>query len=293
MSNSQAPNGRPVKSMSSKLLTMRFMQRAAASSSGLPKSSEQASDTLPPKRRKVSSAPSEINHFSDSHALQAATDAEEKKRAEAIDRLAENAGETKWVLSYFGAEGMLADGNKGLQVLAASYSDIDHDGSNTRTTDSLGRRSFGRFNKDLEKQQKANSDGDSSSQSGEEEASGSDGQDEAGTDDSSVELLRQSRSESIQEEKKKKKAQRKAEKIGAAQVAEKEKFKEVKLNKLSSISGAGGAGGKSSVVRSEITCYSCGQKGHRKAECPLNMRRKRRRGEGDDLPETQALQLDY
>lgn len=126
------------------------MQRAAASSSGSPTSSEQTSDTPPSKRRKTSSAPSELNQFCDFHALQAAADAEEKKRAEAIDRLAENAGETKWVLSYFGAEGMSADGNKGLQVLAASYSDIDHEGSNTRTTDSLGRRSFGRFNKDLE-----------------------------------------------------------------------------------------------------------------------------------------------
>ncbi|KAL9044278.1 MAG: hypothetical protein Q9214_002570 [Letrouitia sp. 1 TL-2023] len=278
MSNSQTPNGRPVKSMSSKLLTMRFMQRAAASSSGSPTSSEQTPDTPPSKRRKISSAPSEINQFSDFHALKAATDAEEKKRAEAIDRLAENAGETKWVLSYFSAEGTSSDGNKGLQVLAASYSDIDHEGSNTRATDSLGRRSFGRFNKDLEKQQKGNTDDISSSQSGEEETSGSDGQDEAETDDSSTELPRQSRNEILQEAKKKKKARRKAEKVEAAQMAEKGKVKEVKLNKLSSISGAGGAGGKSNVVRSEITCYSCGQKGHRKAECPLNTRRKAAQG---------------
>ncbi|KAI4211882.1 MAG: hypothetical protein LQ351_005373 [Letrouitia transgressa] len=293
MSNSQMPNGRPVKSMSSKLLTMRFMQRAAASSSGSPTSSEQTPDTPPSKRRKIVSASSETNQFSDFHALQAAADVEEKKRAEAIDRLAENAGETKWVLSYFGAEGMSADGNKGLQVLAASYSDIDLEGSNTKTTDSLGRRSFGRFNKDLEKQQKATMVDDSSLQSDEEDILESDGSNDAETDDSSAELLRQLKSETLQEAQIERKAQRKAEKVEAARMAEKGKFKEVKLNKLSSISGAGGAGRESSVVRSEIICYSCGQKGHRKAECPLKIRRKRRRGEGDDLLETQALQLDY
>lgn len=51
------------------------------------------------------------------------------------------------------------------------------------------------------------------------------------------------------------------------------KSKEVKLSQLSSISGGGGGGGGKGAGNGEremsrIECYQCGEKGHRKKDCP-------------------------
>lgn len=72
-------------------------------------------------------------------------DEEEQKRQKALERLAEEAGETKWVLST--VNGGAEAGKTGLRVAKAGYSDIDQD---AWTPAGLGRRSFGKFNKELE-----------------------------------------------------------------------------------------------------------------------------------------------
>lgn len=63
----------------------------------------------------------------------------------AFERLAEEAGETKWVLSTMGKVAEVA--TAGLRVAKAEYSDIDQDAWKPA---SVGRRSFGKFNKELE-----------------------------------------------------------------------------------------------------------------------------------------------
>ncbi|KAF3407392.1 hypothetical protein DPV78_001322 [Talaromyces pinophilus] len=92
--------GKPSKTMSSRLLTMKFMQRAAASSSPAP---VEDSETPSPKRQRLSTEPATTPRpTSDLDAVNAALAAEDQRRADAIARQAAEAGETNWVLDFEG-----------------------------------------------------------------------------------------------------------------------------------------------------------------------------------------------
>lgn len=123
------------------------MQRAAASTPpSTPHSQSRNTDTPPSKRRKASDTPSSAAAPStESQLLQVALEEEEGKREKAIARLAEEAGETKWVLSI--ADGRPGEGKTGLRVATAGYSDIDQEAWRPAV---VGRWSFGKFNRDLE-----------------------------------------------------------------------------------------------------------------------------------------------
>ncbi|CEJ59892.1 hypothetical protein PMG11_08493 [Penicillium brasilianum] len=88
------------KTMSSRLLTMKFMQRAAASAATKEPQSPAASDGKhTPKRPRLSTEPdSPSTPQSDLEAIAAALAAEEEKRREAMARQAAEAGESEWVL---------------------------------------------------------------------------------------------------------------------------------------------------------------------------------------------------
>lgn len=123
------------------------MQRAAAS---YPPCTPQIPDCPPSKRRKTSNDPSQITTPSaDAQAFQAAADAEEAKRTAAIERIAAEAGETKWVLSTADTE-RANTADKKLQFLTAGYSDIDQDIQAAERQNSTGRRRFGRFIDEIE-----------------------------------------------------------------------------------------------------------------------------------------------
>ena len=122
------------------------MQRAAASTPFLPQSQARTSDTPEPKRQIFSAAPSRTTTSnSDSWLIQFASAEEEEKRERAIERLAEEAGETNWVLDAVNGNG--GNGGEGLRVTRAGYSDIDRESWRSTT---IGRRSFGKFNQELE-----------------------------------------------------------------------------------------------------------------------------------------------
>lgn len=130
------------------------MQRAAASS---PITTPQTSEGPSSKRQKTSNdQPPIVSPVSDAEAYQAAARAEDSKRAAAIEKLAAEAGETKWVLSTAdgssATNGTSANGtdNRKLRFLTTGYSDIDQETQTVARRDHHGRRSFGRFNKDLE-----------------------------------------------------------------------------------------------------------------------------------------------
>ncbi|KAL8701133.1 MAG: hypothetical protein Q9201_005074 [Fulgogasparrea decipioides] len=279
MSGPHTPSGRPPATMSSRLLAMKFMQRAAASASP---TTPQTPDGPPSKRQKISNdqTPSTTPTV-DAEAYQAAVDAEDAKRAAAIERMAAEAGETKWVLST--AEAKASNGTaKGterkLRFLTAGYSDIDQGITTVGRQDLSGRRSFGRFNKDLEKQQHGTTDSDSSSSSfGDDREHGDTYSKDEGTDDDTdptAALIRQSREEALRRTKAEAKAKKKAEKAGKAERAlevEDRRGRVVKLNKLSSISGGNDRG------RAEIECHFCGQKGHMKRDCPKKAKIKRQK----------------
>ena len=123
------------------------MQRAAASTPlSTPQSQPHTPDAPPPKRQKISAAPAPTAApHSDLQLIQAALTEEEERREKAVEKLAEEAGETKWVLSTAdGEEGSVVGG---LRVAKAGYADIDQEAWSPAM---VGRRSFGNLNMGLE-----------------------------------------------------------------------------------------------------------------------------------------------
>lgn len=160
------------KTMSSRLLTMKFMQRAAASSStsSPTASSPQNSDVPSQKRRKTDhgSTPtkSDVDALADQRAIQAALASEETKRQIALDRQAAEAGDTRWTLSFEEQSrvGSTKVREVPIRVVEMGWSGIDSPSGRqsfvTEKSESgsedderpamVGRRSFGKFNKVVE-----------------------------------------------------------------------------------------------------------------------------------------------
>ncbi|KAL9598297.1 MAG: hypothetical protein Q9219_004598 [cf. Caloplaca sp. 3 TL-2023] len=247
-------------------MTMKFMQRAAASS---PTSTTETADGNPSKRRKISKDESPMTTpGTDVLAVQTAVDAEDAKRAAVMEKIAAEAGETKWVLSTSDPEKSNGTARK-LRFLSAGYSDIDQDDEIIGRPSSLGRRSFGRLNNNAKKQQDI-SPNNPLSTSADEDDSGTRYSEDDDTHDITdpTEIL--IREEAFRSAKAERKAKKMVEEATATRVAEKRRGKEIKLSRLSSISGGGGA---------MIECHFCGQKGHKKADCPRKAKIKRRREE--------------
>ncbi|KAL8943702.1 MAG: hypothetical protein Q9216_000901 [Gyalolechia sp. 2 TL-2023] len=247
------------------LKNTKFMQRAATS---IPPSTPQILDAPPSKRRKTSNNPSPITTpNADAQAYHAAIDAEEAKRNAAIERIAAEAGETKWVFSTAETE-RAQTADKKLQFLTAGYSDIDQDIQTTERQSWIGRRNFGRFGHEMKKQQGITVDSVSSS-SANESPQGDTYSDDEGTHDSTDPTEASIRKDTLQRANAERKTMKPIRRAEAARLAKGRRSKEVKLNQLSSISGGGGGG-------SGIECHFCGQKGHKKANCPGKAKQKRR-----------------
>ncbi len=123
------------------------MQRAAASTPPTTSQSEsQGAETPLTKRQKTSHTPtSAATPNLEQQLIQAALSEEEGKREKAIERLAAEAGETKWVLSTLNVGA--GEDKQGLRIETTGHSDVDQDAWRPAT---VGRRSFGRFNRELE-----------------------------------------------------------------------------------------------------------------------------------------------
>ncbi|KAL3463661.1 hypothetical protein BJX64DRAFT_115250 [Aspergillus heterothallicus] len=110
MTRSSPSTPKAEKNMSSRLLTMKFMQRAAASSAAKESSQPESasnSQASTPKKRRVSPSPAgspSATRPSDMEAISAAIAEEEEKRREAIARQAAEAGESEWFIDYDGAD---------------------------------------------------------------------------------------------------------------------------------------------------------------------------------------------
>lgn len=130
------------------------MQRAAVTNDA----SESTLDQPSSKRRKVAGLQS--GSSTDLQMIRAAMASEELKRAEAMERQAERAGETRWFLSFQDeSQGTLATGAsttaKGLQVIQTGFASIDEVPSRTgdkevkadypRQARGVGRMNFGNF----------------------------------------------------------------------------------------------------------------------------------------------------
>ncbi|KAJ5181340.1 hypothetical protein N7491_000892 [Penicillium cf. griseofulvum] len=202
MAGSSSPAGKPEKTMSSNLLTMKFMRRAAAAKETQSPSSDSSSHNS--KRPRLSTE-AESPRTSDMDAIAAALAAEEEKRQQAVARAAAEAGETHWVLDVPSTP----QSTQQPMVLAADSLDADDD------TYSGGRRAYGNFKRKERKPQTTPS------------KEGEDGEDEDDYDD---EIINPSNPQEV--EKMMEKARLKAE-------AKARGTSRQKLSELTSISGSG------------------------------------------------------
>ncbi|KAH8889370.1 hypothetical protein GQ53DRAFT_748459 [Thozetella sp. PMI_491] len=136
----------PTKTMSARLMTMKFMQRAAASESSSP--ATPPVDKHSDKRRKVSYSPATASPSTplfDMKAAKAAMQEEEKKREEAVAKLAQQLGDSHWVL-----EGPMPGSRRApsapLNVVQVGFAQIDSadiSDNETRAATTQGKKSFG------------------------------------------------------------------------------------------------------------------------------------------------------
>lgn len=150
------------KTMSSRLMTMKFMQRGAAAAAvagtGSPEANSPAtprSDDGSAKRQKFAHTPSAASSpatpLYDQKAIQAALEEEEKKRRAAIEKRAAELGDSHWVLE--GAAALPTKGSRPLlNVVQVGFAQIDYPGAPAGDDDPFdsgsapGQTQFRRFN---------------------------------------------------------------------------------------------------------------------------------------------------
>lgn len=256
------------------------MQRAAASS---PSTSSSNPSEPPSKRQRLSTGASPVTPSAEAQAVHDALAAEELKRSQAVDRAAADAGESKWVLSFH--DDQPSHVQTPLRIISAGYSTIDSatsapqredddDDAYTTRPSLPGRRSFGKFNKTIERQQ--NPDLSSSPPESESDADEDEDDEEGDGDDPAganpmIHQMRKDASERIRSERK---ARKKADQAELARLAAERRTKEVNLNKSGGISN----GGRASSSNAGMECFQCGERGHKKQDCPKLKSRSQRRG---------------
>ena len=128
----------PPKSMSSRLLSMKFIQRAAASA---PTPTSPSNEDQSSKRRKLShgtSANAGVESLVDQQAIQAAIDEGERKREEALVKHAADSGDARWVLNIpHNVPGLGGHAHTPLNVVQVGYAQIDSVDSSGQGADSL------------------------------------------------------------------------------------------------------------------------------------------------------------
>lgn len=240
-----APSKSGPKVMSNRLAGMKFMQRTGAAPS---------TPSQPPAKKQ---------RLSNGSALGSpATPNEQDSSAQQ--------GETKWYLSFKAPEAPVAQSP--LRIVSAGYSSLDATGRAGEDEDEEpapraipGRKSFGKFNRKIEKAQNPDLSSSSDSESGDE------GEDE-GSEDGEVEddptgvkaLIAQGRKEAADRARAERKAKKKEKEADSKKLAEERRKKEIDLNRVTGISGGGGSSGSAA----NIECYYCKKKGHRKQDCP-------------------------
>ncbi|KAK3313508.1 hypothetical protein B0H66DRAFT_606764 [Apodospora peruviana] len=291
------------KTMSSRLLTMKFMQRGAAQAATA--ASDAGSPTTPrtddeegsaSKRRKVSgAAPSAPNTpitpatpLYDQKALQAAMEEEDRKRKAAIEKRAAELGDSHWVLD--GVSASPKNGSRSLNIVQVGFAQIDYPAGRQVSADSPEEEEvivpaparFRQFNmkksKVHNKQEDESSDGDDEDDDNSSDSSDDDNDSEdmaspaaSRRKDESDRGRRNSAAASADAGHKRARSsvstKRSEERKKAQMLASQRRKKDVKLNNLTSISSAGSS---EAFQRQspKFTCHRCGKPGHKAASCP-------------------------
>ncbi|UPX19970.1 uncharacterized protein EKO05_0010218 [Ascochyta rabiei] len=254
-------SGNTPKSMSNRLMTMKFMQRSAAKNVASASSPTTANG---PASKKV-----RLSHggsaAADQQILQSALAEEAKRQQEAVDKAAQYTGETKWVLSY--KDPLEGKRGEGLHVRQAGFAELDaEDGEDDDDDDEPAqpiRKQYGGGVKKAEKPVFENAEGSE----GETEPSSEDDYD---SDDPTAELIRETKRDMSTKKRESRKSLGDASPRGAPRPVD----EDAHLDRLTSLSGGRKPGGRD---MSSMECFKCGQKGHAKADCP-NPGRGRGRG---------------
>ncbi|PSK36767.1 hypothetical protein B9Z65_1950 [Elsinoe australis] len=250
--------------MSSRLLTMKFMQRASASRnpsspSNAPDSASATPDASsntapatpshpPAKKQRLSNGASAPSYTPQQHRqteqeriVAEAVAAEERKREEALDRLGREKGESKWVLSTAPAVGGGEDEGEG-RFVTVGLGQIDAEDAGweeCRGLGSRGRRTFGRVVK-----RKGDVEGEVGSEDSEEEGdSESESEDEGPMDVDG--LIHRGRSEAAERARRELKEKRREEGRKSSTMASERRGRGMNLNSLrGGISSGGGSSGR-------------------------------------------------
>ncbi|KAK3340912.1 hypothetical protein B0H65DRAFT_510949 [Neurospora tetraspora] len=272
------------KTMSSRLMTMKFMQRAAATAATASPtdkpSTPKTEDEGPSKRRKHSHAsktstpnPEADQALFDQKAIQAALEEEEKKRQAAIEKRAAELGDSHWVLP--GASvAPKAGARPVLNVVQVGFAQIDYSGNASDDDDAPAAvpttARFRQFNM----KKKACFDSDSSGSDSDDDRS----EGEASSDSNKQADRGQQKGANPRGQKRARPGssfsdKRSEERKKAAQFAQGRRKREVNPNRPATISGSGGQ--PQGFQRQAFTgaCHTCGQNGHRAADCPRKSRK--------------------
>ncbi|KAF1942304.1 hypothetical protein EJ02DRAFT_345697 [Clathrospora elynae] len=226
------------KTMSSRLMTMKFMQRGAAKSAA---SSPTTSKGPPSKKLRLASGASAPGTpgTPDHEILQSALVAEEKKRQEALDKAAQHTGETKWVLSYQDP----LDGKRqdSMQVRQVGFAEIDAEDDSEEEEETRPIRMH--FGGGLKKKADVFPFGKAENSGGEAESSSG----EYDSEDPTAELIRQTKHEMAAEKRDSRKARTSTGNDSPRGLPRRPN--DGTLNGLTSISGGGGGGGSKSSAR--------------------------------------------
>ncbi|KAH7162662.1 hypothetical protein B0J13DRAFT_16198 [Dactylonectria estremocensis] len=250
--------------VSSRLLTMKFMQRAVASASpaGSPDSESHSA-----KKRKLGESPSEgrMSLNIDQATIKAALDEQEAKRLAALEKHV--GADTHWVLNNTWAGSKATTTSTPLKVVYVGYGDIDssNESGDNEDVSANGRTSTHNFKKSKPKNPEPQKPAVESHDSSDSDSDVSDeptpGRKRKPSSDSPHSQSARSRSRSRSQPR------QSLEHAKAKEFREKRKKKEVKLSKVTSISSGGGNQFSPSSNKS-MTCYRCHQTGHRAVDCP-------------------------
>lgn len=230
------------KTVSSRLLTMKFMQRGiAASSANSSPTTPRSEDKHGSKRRKVSQDTTDCSPSGskiDGAAVQAALDEEERKRRAAIAKQAEDLGDTRWVLDFPATSPRSSDRTPQtpLNIVQIGFAQIDS-GDSAATGGQMRRFNMKKASKTQEEDAETGSESEDSGSS-DEEPRYSKPKSSTGSPESRGRQLF-SDSSKRKRTKSETSGRMSAERVKAQQLSAKRRKKEVKLNMPTSISSAG------------------------------------------------------
>ncbi|KAF2716547.1 hypothetical protein K431DRAFT_289327 [Polychaeton citri CBS 116435] len=257
------------KTMSNRLMGMKFMQRGALATPSTPSTPE----TRPSKKQRLSDGSALSTPVSTPSAAPDGPTTPGDYGSVAAERDAD----TKWHLSF--QQPIKATTQSPLSIVTAGYSYIDNasvlqDESSDDTDDGsaaaaasgvevMGRRSFGNFKSKDNIHSKRNEDtySDRDSEDSESESGGDDSDDPTGAKS----LIRESRKAAADKLRTERSAKRKSDNVEVDKMAAERRKKQIKMNKGLPITGGISSGGGSPR---DITCHGCGKKGHMKRDCP-------------------------